>query len=51
VNGCRGGDDLEAMRRRTAFDLAYLRSWSLALDVLIVIKTMKILVVGDKSAY
>jgi putative colanic acid biosynthesis UDP-glucose lipid carrier transferase len=51
VNGCRGGDDLESMRRRTEYDLAYLRSWSLALDVLIVIKTVKILLTGDESAY
>jgi putative colanic acid biosynthesis UDP-glucose lipid carrier transferase len=51
VNGCRGGDDLESMRRRTEYDLAYLRSWSLSLDVLIVIKTLKILFAGDESAY
>jgi putative colanic acid biosynthesis UDP-glucose lipid carrier transferase len=51
VNGCRGGDDLEAMRRRTEYDLAYLRSWSLTLDLLIILKTMKILVLGDKWAY
>ena len=51
VNGCRGGDDLETMRRRTEFDLAYLRSWSLGLDILIVMKTIKVLFVGDESAY
>jgi putative colanic acid biosynthesis UDP-glucose lipid carrier transferase len=51
VNGCRGGDDLDSMRRRTEFDLAYLRSWSLTLDLLIILKTAKMLVVGDKRAY
>jgi putative colanic acid biosynthesis UDP-glucose lipid carrier transferase len=51
VNGCRGGDDLESMRRRTEYDLAYLRSWSLSLDILIVMKTFKILLAGDESAY
>lgn len=51
VNGCRGGDDLDAMRRRTEYDLAYLRSWSLSLDTLIVMKTIKLLLFGDKSAY
>ena len=51
VNGCRGGDDLDSMRRRTEFDLAYLRSWSLALDLLIVAKTAKMLVLGDNHAY
>ena len=51
VNGCRGGDDLDSMRRRTEYDLAYLRSWSLALDLLIVLKTVKMLVLGDERAY
>jgi len=51
VNGCRGGDDLESMRKRTEYDLEYLRTWSLALDVVIVLKTLKILIAGDKRAY
>lgn len=51
VNGCRGGDDLDSMRRRTEYDLAYLRSWSLALDLLIVTKTVKMLIFGDERAY
>jgi putative colanic acid biosysnthesis UDP-glucose lipid carrier transferase len=51
VNGCRGGDDLEAMRKRTEYDLAYLRSWSLSLDLLIVVKTVKMLILGDERAY
>ena len=51
VNGCRGGDDLDAMRKRTEYDLAYLRSWSLSLDLLIVAKTVKMLVLGDERAY
>ena len=51
VNGCRGGDDLDSMRKRTEYDLAYLRSWSLFLDLLIVAKTVKMLVVGDERAY
>lgn len=51
VNGCRGGDDLESMRKRTEYDLAYLRSWSVSLDLLIVAKTVKILVLGDQRAY
>jgi putative colanic acid biosysnthesis UDP-glucose lipid carrier transferase len=51
VNGCRGGNDLDTMRERTEYDLAYLRSWSLSLDLLIVIKTVKILISGDPRAY
>ncbi len=51
VNGCRGGDDLDSMRRRTEYDLAYLRSWSVSLDLLIVMKTVKMLALGDERAY
>ncbi len=51
VNGCRGGDDLDSMRKRTEYDLAYLRSWSLSLDLLIVVKTVKMLLLGDDRAF
>ena len=51
VNGYRGGDDLESMRKRTEYDLEYLRSWSLSLDLLIIWKTAKMLLMGDKKAY
>jgi putative colanic acid biosynthesis UDP-glucose lipid carrier transferase len=51
VNGCRGGDDLESMRRRTEYDLAYLRSWSVALDLFIIVQTAKMMLLGDKNAY
>jgi putative colanic acid biosynthesis UDP-glucose lipid carrier transferase len=51
VNGCRGGDDLESMRRRTEYDLTYLRSWSVSLDLLIIVKTVKILILGDERAF
>lgn len=51
VNGCRGGDDLEALRRRTECDIQYLKSWSLGLDLLIMWRTALLLVGGDKNAY
>jgi putative colanic acid biosysnthesis UDP-glucose lipid carrier transferase len=51
VNGCRGGDDLDSMRKRTEYDLAYLRSWTISLDLLIVMKTVKMLILGDERAY
>jgi len=51
VNGCRGGDDLDSMRKRTEFDLAYLRSWSITFDLLIIWKTVVMLLVGDRKAY
>lgn len=50
VNGYRGGDDLASMKKRIEFDLEYLRRWSLWLDFVIVLKTVK-LVVADARAY
>ena len=50
VNGCRGGDDLESMRRRIELDLAYLRHWSLWLDFRILLKTLGV-VLNDRQAY
>ena len=41
VNGLRGEtDDLEKMKARIEHDLAYLRNWSLRLDLQIVLKTI-----------
>jgi putative colanic acid biosynthesis UDP-glucose lipid carrier transferase len=50
VNGARGGDDLEAMRRRIEYDLEYLRNWSLALDISILLRTVAV-VFRDRNAY
>ncbi len=50
VNGARGGDDLDSMRRRVELDLEYLRNWSLGLDLAILLKTA-LLVFGDRRAY
>jgi putative colanic acid biosynthesis UDP-glucose lipid carrier transferase len=50
VNGYRGGDDLESMRKRVEFDMDYLRHWSLALDLAIVLRTVAI-VWQDERAY
>jgi putative colanic acid biosynthesis UDP-glucose lipid carrier transferase len=50
VNGYRGGDDLSSMRKRVEFDIEYLRHWSLALDVSIILRTVSILW-KDQSAY
>lgn len=51
VNGLRGETvDIERMRQRVAFDLEYLKHWSLGLDVRILLKTVR-LVLNDKSAY
>ena len=50
VNGYRGGDDLESMRKRVEYDMEYLRHWSLALDLSIMLRTAGIFW-RDKKAY
>jgi putative colanic acid biosysnthesis UDP-glucose lipid carrier transferase len=50
VNGARGGDDLNSMRRRVELDLEYLRNWSLGLDIAILLKTTT-LIFADRRAY
>jgi putative colanic acid biosynthesis UDP-glucose lipid carrier transferase len=50
VNGCRGGDDMESMRKRIELDLAYLRHWSLWLDLRILFRTVSV-VWSDRNAY
>jgi putative colanic acid biosynthesis UDP-glucose lipid carrier transferase len=50
VNGYRGGDNLESMRKRVEYDMDYLRNWSLALDLSIIFRTAAIFW-KDKRAY
>jgi putative colanic acid biosynthesis UDP-glucose lipid carrier transferase len=51
VNGLRGETDtVEKMRARIEYDLAYLRNWSLRLDLQIILKTV-LVIFGDRSAY
>jgi len=50
VNGFRGGDDLRAMTKRIEFDLAYLKHWSIWLDVRIILRTFS-LIWTDHDAY
>jgi putative colanic acid biosynthesis UDP-glucose lipid carrier transferase len=50
VNGARGGDDLDSMRRRIELDLNYLRNWSLTLDLDILLRTTT-LIWRDQQAY
>jgi len=51
VNGLRGETDtLEKMRARIDYDLAYLRNWSLLLDLQIVLKTVAV-VLRKQNAY
>jgi putative colanic acid biosysnthesis UDP-glucose lipid carrier transferase len=51
VNGFRGETrTVDKMQRRVQYDLEYLKNWSLAFDVKIVLKTL-LLVLKDKNAY
>ena len=51
VNGLRGETDtVEKMQERIEYDLAYLRNWSLRLDLQIIVKTV-LLVFFDRKAY
>jgi putative colanic acid biosynthesis UDP-glucose lipid carrier transferase len=51
VNGCRGETDtIEKMQARLEYDLEYLRNWSLALDLQVIARTIR-LVFFDRAAY
>ncbi|PXW94930.1 putative colanic acid biosynthesis UDP-glucose lipid carrier transferase [Sphaerotilus hippei] len=51
VNGCRGETDaIEKMEARVAYDIEYLRNWSLGMDLRIIARTIK-LTFFDKNAY
>ena len=51
VNGHRGETDtLDKMKARVEYDLEYLRNWSLALDLQIIVRTIR-LVFFDRHAY
>jgi len=51
VNGYRGETEtVEKMKARIEYDLAYLRNWSLLLDLQIILKTV-VVVLGKQNAY
>lgn len=51
INGFRGATETpEKMATRIRYDLEYLRTWSLALDLSIIVKTITVLL-GDRNAY
>jgi putative colanic acid biosysnthesis UDP-glucose lipid carrier transferase len=51
VNGLRGETDtVDKMQRRIEYDLAYLRNWSIQLDLLIILKSA-LLLLGDRRAH
>ncbi len=52
VSGARGETDtVEKMQRRIECDLAYLRSWTLMLDLEIIVRTLPAVLRGDDNAY
>jgi len=51
VNGYRGETEtLDKMQARVEYDLEYLRNWSLALDLQIIVRTVRVMVF-DRNAY
>ncbi|MDY0056917.1 MAG: undecaprenyl-phosphate glucose phosphotransferase [Methyloversatilis sp.] len=51
VNGYRGETEtVEKMQKRIEYDLEYLRTWSLGLDLWIIVKTVAV-VFNDRNAY
>jgi putative colanic acid biosynthesis UDP-glucose lipid carrier transferase len=52
VNGYRGEiDNLEMMEKRVEYDIEYLRHWTLRLDLAIIVRTVLIVVKGDRHAF
>jgi putative colanic acid biosynthesis UDP-glucose lipid carrier transferase len=52
VNGLRGEiQSVDKMRERVESDLEYLRNWSLRLDLVIILKTVLVVLKGDRHAY
>ncbi|MEJ7929716.1 exopolysaccharide biosynthesis polyprenyl glycosylphosphotransferase [Ramlibacter sp. AN1015] len=51
VNGCRGGEDEAQMRQRTAYDLHYVRSSNMVLDLQILGRTVSLWLTGNLQGY
>ncbi len=50
VNGMRGETDtVEKMQKRVEYDLAYLRNWSVLLDLQIILNTLAVVVKGSNA--
>lgn len=51
INGCRGPlPTADHVRRRTRYDLEYISKWSLALDMKVLVRTVR-LIWGDSTAF
>jgi Undecaprenyl-phosphate glucose phosphotransferase len=49
ISGCRGGENLESIERRLAFDIAYINSWSPLLDLRILLRTIPAIFTQEKA--
>ena len=51
INGLRGETEtIEKMKARVEYDLEYLRNWSLGLDLQIIVRTLRVILM-DRNAY
>jgi putative colanic acid biosysnthesis UDP-glucose lipid carrier transferase len=51
-NGARGPTEtLNKMRQRIAMDMVYIEQWSWSMEVAIIAKTIKVLILGDQKAF
>jgi len=51
VNGLRGELNQEKLKKRVDKDIEYMNSWSLWMDVRIILRTIKLTLRGDPNAY
>jgi putative colanic acid biosynthesis UDP-glucose lipid carrier transferase len=52
VSGARGGIDKDIeMKHRIKYDIFYIRNWSFALDIKIIIRTVLNIIRGEEKAY
>lgn len=51
TNGCRGDLTGNRMEERLRKDIWYIENWSFLLDVQIILKTIRLMFVGDRNAY
>lgn len=49
VNGLRGERNIERVKMRVDYDLWYIQHWSMALDVKIMFRTIKVMIKNDKT--
>jgi putative colanic acid biosynthesis UDP-glucose lipid carrier transferase len=51
TNGCRGDLTGNRMEERLRKDIWYMENWSFLLDVQIILKTVRLILAGDRNAY